>query len=80
MGLNITCRDTQSQVQSEHNDIHVRDNIMDRGFPLKCNIERSFFGQTEMEYLDFWVTRDDVRPINRNIEAIKNMVPPTSRK
>ena len=23
---------------------------------LKCNIESSFFGQTEMEYLGFWVT------------------------
>ena len=47
---------------------------------LKCNIERSFFRQTEMQYLGFWVTRDDVRPINRKIEAITNMVPPTSRK
>ena len=23
---------------------------------LKCNIKKSFFGQTEMEYLGFWVT------------------------
>ena len=22
---------------------------------LKCNIEKSYFGQTEMEYLGFWV-------------------------
>ena len=38
---------------------------------LNCNIERSFFIQTEMEYLDFWVTRDDVKPMNRNIKCIK---------
>ena len=47
---------------------------------LKCNIEKSFFGQTEMEYLGFWVTRDGVKPINRKIEAITNMKPNTSRK
>ena len=36
---------------------------------IKCNIEKSFFGQTEMEYLCFWVTRDGVKRINRKIEA-----------
>ena len=46
---------------------------------LKCNIENSFFGQTEIEYLGFWVTRDGVKPINRKIEAKTNMAPPTSR-
>ena len=33
-----------------------------------------------MESLAFWVKRDDVKPINKNIEAITNMVPPTSQK
>ena len=28
---------------------------------LKCNIEKYFFGQTKMEYLRFWVTRDGVK-------------------
>ena len=51
-----------------------------KGKELKYNIEKSFFGKTEMEYLGFWVTRDGVKPINRKIEAITNMVPPTSRK
>ena len=31
---------------------------------LKFNIENSFFGKTEMEYLCLWVTRDGVKPIN----------------
>ena len=31
---------------------------------LKCNIENYLFGQTEMEYLGFWVTRDGFKPIN----------------
>ena len=47
---------------------------------LKCNIEISFFGKTKMEYLGFWVTRDGVKPINRKIEAITNMAPPTPQK
>ena len=33
-----------------------------------------------MEYLGFRVTHDDIKPINRKIEAITNMKPPTSRK
>ena len=33
---------------------------------LKCNIEKSIFGQTEMEYLGFWVIRKGIRPVNKN--------------
>ena len=29
---------------------------------FECNIEKSFFGQTEIEYLGFWVTHDGVNP------------------
>ena len=48
-----------------------------KGKRLKFNIEKSFFGKTEMEYLGFWVTIDGVKPIKRKIEAITNMKPPT---
>ena len=51
-----------------------------KGKWLKCNIEKSSFGQTKKEYLGFWVTRDGIKPINIKIEAITNMKPPTSRK
>ena len=47
---------------------------------LTFNIESSFIRQTEMGYLGFWITRDGVKPINRKIEAITNMNPPTSQK
>ena len=46
---------------------------------LKCKIERSFLGQTEMEYLWFWVTGNGVKTINKKIEEITNMKPPTSK-
>ena len=49
-----------------------------KGKGLKCNIEKYFFGPTEMEYLGFWVTRNRVKTMDRKIEAITNMKPPTS--
>ena len=47
---------------------------------LKFNIEKSFFRQNEMEYLGLWVTRYGIKPMNRKIEAITNIKPPTTRK
>ena len=36
-------------------------NIKDNG--LKCNTEKSLFGQAGMEYIGVWVTRNVIRPI-----------------
>ena len=47
---------------------------------LRCNIEKLSFGQTEMEYLGFWVTRKGIRPINKKLESIVNMTPPKNIK
>ena len=33
-----------------------------------------------MEQLGLWVPRDGLRPINKSIDAINNMKPPTPRK
>lgn len=30
---------------------------------LKVNVEKSFFGQSECEYLGYWVTREGIRPL-----------------
>ena len=38
---------------------------------LKHNIGKSFFRQTEMEYLGFWVTRDGVKPIDKSTRKRK---------
>ena len=46
----------------------------------KCNTEKSFFGQTKMEYFGFWVTLNGVKPIKRKIEETTNMSPPTCQK
>ena len=50
------------------------------GKGIKCNIEKSFFGKTKMQYLLFWVTYNGVKPKKKKIEFITNMAPPNSRK
>ena len=36
-----------------------------KGKRTKFNIEMSLFGNTEMEYIGFWVTYDGVKPIDK---------------
>ena len=38
---------------------------------LKFNIEKVFFGKTEMEYLGLWATRDSVNPISKKYKEWK---------
>ena len=47
---------------------------------IECSIEKSFFGQTEMEYLGFGVTQTGIRSVNKKVEAILNMTPPINQK
>ena len=32
----------------------------------KCNIEKSLFGKTQIEYFGCWLTRDGVKPITKS--------------
>ena len=47
---------------------------------LKRNIKESYFGQTDMEYLCFWLIRTGVRPINKKVEAIVKITPPENQE
>ena len=40
---------------------------------LKLNTEKSFFGQTETEYLGLWVSNNVVRPLSSKVEVIKSI-------
>ena len=42
-----------------------------KGIGLKYDIEELFFGQTRMEYYGFWVTRDGVKPIDKEFKELK---------
>ena len=33
---------------------------------LKCTIEESLFRYTKIKYLGFWLTRDGIKPIDKN--------------
>ena len=46
---------------------------------LKVNATKSFFAQTELEYLGYWVTRDGIQPIPKKVEAIHNMKAPRNK-
>ena len=47
---------------------------------LKCNIKRLFFGQIEMGYLGYLVTRTVIRTMNKKVEATVNRNPPKNTK
>ena len=43
---------------------HILNKINESG--LKCNIEKVFFGEIEIEYLSFWLTHDGVKKLIKN--------------
>ena len=47
---------------------------------LKVNANKSFFGQAELEYLGYWITRDSIQPLPKKVEAMLNIKTPTTRK
>jgi hypothetical protein len=47
---------------------------------LKVTAKKSFFGRSKIEYLGYWITRHGIQPVSKKVEAIKNIVPPKTRK
>jgi hypothetical protein len=43
-------------------------------------LKKSTFCATEIEYLGYWISRSGIQPIPKKVEAIKNMIRPTTRK
>jgi hypothetical protein len=52
--------------------------LSDKG--LRVNAEKSTFCAEEFEYLGYWISKSGIQPIPKKVEAIKNMVRPTTRK
>jgi hypothetical protein len=50
------------------------------GKGLRVNAEKSTFCADEIKYLGYWVSKSGIQPIPKNVEAIKNMTRPTTRK
>ena len=47
---------------------------------MKINVEKSFFGCSELEYLGYWITRDGIQPLPKKIDAIQAIEAPTTKQ
>jgi hypothetical protein len=47
---------------------------------MKVNISKSKFFAEQIEYLGYWITRQDIQPIRNKVEAILNIKAPKTRK
>ena len=47
---------------------------------LKVNAKKSFFAQTSLEYLGYWVTKDGIQPLPKKVAALQNIAAPKNRK
>jgi RNase H-like domain found in reverse transcriptase/Reverse transcriptase (RNA-dependent DNA polymerase)/Integrase zinc binding domain len=56
----------------------VLQRLQDAG--LKINANKSFFCQTELEYLGYWITRNGIMPVPKKIEAILKIAEPKTVK
>jgi hypothetical protein len=52
--------------------------LSDKG--LCVNVEKSTFCAEEIKYLGYWISKSGIQPIPKEVEAIKNMVHPTTCK
>jgi hypothetical protein len=47
---------------------------------FKVNLEKSFFGKPELEYLGYWVTQQGITPLPKKIDALRRIEPPKNKK
>ena len=47
---------------------------------LKVNAKKSFFGQSEIEYLGYWISREGIQPLPKKVEAMHNIKTPTNKR
>jgi hypothetical protein len=46
---------------------------------IRVNISKSKFFAEQIEYLEYWITRQDIQPIRNKVEAILNIKAPKTR-
>ena len=46
----------------------------------KVNAKKSFFGRPELEYLGYWITREEVQPLPKKVDVMQQIKEPTNRK
>eukprot|EP00957_Ditylum_brightwellii_P126307 9629863-Ditylum_brightwellii.AAC.1 len=43
-------------------------------------MDKSFFGQKELEYLGYWITREELVPFPNKVSVIHEIEPPKNKK
>jgi RNase H-like domain found in reverse transcriptase len=47
---------------------------------LKVNADQSFFGQSQLEYLVYWIMREGIQPLPKKVNEIRNITALCTRK
>ena len=47
---------------------------------FRANVKKCFFGEGQLEYLGYWLTRDGIQPQPKKVEAIQRLKPPKNKK
>ena len=70
---------TDSSLQDHLDKLNVvLQRLEEYGF--RANLRKSFFAQTELDYLGFWITRNGIQPQPKKVEAIRRLLPPVTKR
>ena len=47
---------------------------------LKVNVEKSSFFSPEIEFLGYMLTKDGIKPVQKKVQAVLDLQPPTTLK
>ena len=47
---------------------------------FRANVRKCFFGEAELEYLGYWLTRQGIQPQPKKVEAIMRLNPPKTKR
>jgi Reverse transcriptase (RNA-dependent DNA polymerase) len=50
-----------------------------QGAGLQVNANKSFFAREGLEYLGYWISRDEIQPLTAKVEAIQRIAPPKNK-
>jgi hypothetical protein len=73
--MNFSCSNSEDHLEILECVLTI---LFDKG--LRINADKSPFCADEIDYLGYWISRSGIPPIPKKVEAIKNMVRPTTCK
>ena len=49
-------------------------------YGFRANLRKSFFAQSELDYLGYWITKEGIQPQPKKVEAIRRLTPPENKR